>query len=83
MSGAVLRRALAALMAITFVSQGPSAQMQQPQQRGGTAQTDKVPPVNTGANPYRAILDWAKFSSEQRPWGGSNGVAIDRDGRSV
>jgi DNA-binding beta-propeller fold protein YncE/catechol 2,3-dioxygenase-like lactoylglutathione lyase family enzyme len=53
------------------------------QQRGGTPQTDKVPAVNTGANPYRVIRDWAKFTTEKRPWGGSNGVAIDRDGRSV
>jgi DNA-binding beta-propeller fold protein YncE len=60
----------------------PGALAQGPE-RGGTPQTDKVPPVNTGANPYRAILDWAKFRTESRPWGGSNGVAIDRDGRSV
>ena len=51
------------------------------QQRGGTAQTDQVPPVNSGLNPYRVIRDWAKI--EGRPWGGSNGVAIDRDGKSV
>src|SRR6185369_14851693 len=55
----------------------------QAQQRGGTVQTDKVQPVNTGANPYRVIRDWARLSTEQRPWGGSNGVAIDRDGKSV
>jgi DNA-binding beta-propeller fold protein YncE len=55
----------------------------QAQQRGGTPQTDRVPPVNTGANPYRVIRDWAQLSSEARPWGGSNGVAIDRDGKSV
>jgi len=53
------------------------------QQRGGTAQTDKVSPVNSGANPYRVIRDWARFEGESRPWGGSNGVAIDRDGKSV
>ena len=53
------------------------------QQRGGTPQTDAVQPVNSGANPYRVIRDWAQLSSEGRPWGGSNGVAIDRDGRSV
>lgn len=51
------------------------------QARGGTPQTDKVPPVNTGANPYRVIRDWAHI--EGRPWGGSNGVAIDIDGKSV
>src|SRR5438067_5014354 len=53
------------------------------QQRGGTVQTDKVQPVNSGANPYRVIRDWAQLNSEGRPWGGSNGVAIDRDGKSV
>jgi len=53
------------------------------QQRGGTAETDRVQPVNDGPNPYRVIRDWAQFTTEKRPWGGSNGVAIDRDGRSV
>jgi sugar lactone lactonase YvrE len=53
------------------------------QQRGGTPQTDKVQPVNTGANPYRVIRDWAQLTIDQRPWGGSNGVAIDRDGKTV
>src|ERR1051326_8449045 len=52
----------------------------QAQARGGTPQTDQVKPVNTGANPYRVIRDWAHI--EGRAWGGSNGVAIDRDGRS-
>ena len=55
----------------------------QAQQRGGTVQTDKAQPVNSGADPYRAIRDWATLSLEKRPWGGSNGVAIDRDGKSV
>src|SRR5688572_29148616 len=55
----------------------------QTQQRGGTAQTDKVQPVNSGANPYRVVRDWAQLDREARAWGGSNGVAIDRDGRSV
>jgi DNA-binding beta-propeller fold protein YncE len=53
------------------------------QQRGGTPQTDKVQPVNSGANPYRVIRDWAQLNLEGRPWGGSNGAAIDKDGRSV
>jgi hypothetical protein len=53
------------------------------QQRGGTAETDKVQPVNSGANPYRVIRDWAQLTLYKRPWGGSNGVAIDRDGKSV
>ena len=51
------------------------------QARGGTPQTDKVQPVNTGANPYRVIRDWARIDG--RAWGGSNGVAIDRDGKTV
>jgi len=55
----------------------------QGQQRGGTPQTDKVQPVNSGSNPYRVIRDWAQLNLEGRPWGGSNGVAIDRDGKTV
>jgi hypothetical protein len=51
------------------------------QARGGTPQTDKVQPVNIGSNPYRVIRDWAQVGG--RPWGGSNGVAIDRDGKTV
>lgn len=51
------------------------------QARGGTPQTDKVQPVNSGANPYRVIRDWAHI--EGRAWGGSNGVAVDRDGKTV
>jgi DNA-binding beta-propeller fold protein YncE len=51
------------------------------QARGGTPQTDKVAPVNSGANPYRVMRDWAHI--EGRAWGGSNGVAIDRDGKTV
>jgi DNA-binding beta-propeller fold protein YncE len=53
------------------------------QQRGGTPQTDKVQPVNSGANPYRVVRDWAQLDLEARPWGGSNGVAVDRDGATV
>ena len=52
-------------------------------QRGGTPATDAVQPVNSGPNPYRAIRDWARFTAEKREWGGSNGVAIDRDGRTI
>lgn len=51
------------------------------QERGGTAQTDQVQPVNSGTNPYRVLRNWAQI--EGRPWGGSNGVAIDPDGKSV
>ena len=49
----------------------------------GTAQNRPIPPVNSGANPYKVIRDWAKFGKETRPWGGSNGVAVDKDGKSV
>ena len=72
---------LAALIVVVWVAlQGTIVQTQQ---RGGTAQTDKVQPVNSGTNPYRVVRDWAQLNVEGRPWGGSNGVAIDRDGRSV
>src|SRR5438105_1280897 len=47
------------------------------------AQTQEIAPVNSGANPYRVIRDWAQLTIEKRPWGGSNGVAIDRDGKTV
>ena len=53
------------------------------QQRGGTPQTDKVQSVNNGPNPYRVVRDWAQLNLEARPWGGSNGVAVDGDGKSV
>jgi sugar lactone lactonase YvrE len=49
----------------------------------GQAQTQDIAPVNSGANPYRVIKDWAQLTVEKRPWGGSNGVAVDRDGKSV
>ncbi|MGB7217735.1 MAG: hypothetical protein WBD07_02905 [Vicinamibacterales bacterium] len=70
---------LAALIVITWVAfQGTTIQGQQ---RGGTPETDKIQPINSGANPYRVIRDWARI--EGRAWGGSNGVAIDRDGKTV
>ena len=69
-----------ALIVVVWIAlQGRSVQGQQ---RGGTPQTDRVQPVNSGANPYRVIRNWAQ-APEGREWGGSNGVAIDRDGRSV
>src|ERR1700756_5692057 len=49
----------------------------------GEAQTADIAPINSGANPYRVIRDWAQLTLEKRPWGGSNGVAIDRDGKTV
>ena len=74
---ALLRSAVAVagltLMAAQVVAAEPS----------GTPQTRSVPPVNTGADPYRVIRDWAQLTIEKRPWGGSNGVAIDRDGKTV
>lgn len=50
---------------------------------GGRVDAQEMQPVNSGANPYRTIRDWAQLNLEGRPWGGSNGVAIDRDGKSV
>ncbi len=50
---------------------------------GSQVQAEEVAPVNSGANPYHVIRDWAQLTMEKRPWGGSNGVAIDRDGKSV
>ena len=47
------------------------------------AQAQSIQPINSGANPYRVIQNWAQLTIENRPWGGSNGVAIDRDGKSV
>jgi DNA-binding beta-propeller fold protein YncE len=73
----------ACALAVAAAIAGPVSVSWAQQQRGGTPQTDAVPAVNTGANPYKVIRDWAQFGAETRPWGGSNGVAIDRDGRSV
>jgi DNA-binding beta-propeller fold protein YncE len=54
-------------------------------QRGGTPETDKVAPVNSapGRPPYRVMRDWAELTIERRPFGGTNNVAIDRDGKTV
>jgi len=81
MSASPFVRFLFTLPIVCVVLQGGRVQGQQ--QRGGTPQTDKVQPVNNGLNPYRVIRDWAQLTLESRPWGGSNGVAIDRDGKSV
>src|SRR6476646_4466503 len=51
--------------------------------QGDQAEAQDIAPVNSGANPYRAVRDWAQLTLEKRPWGGSNGVAIDRDGKTV
>jgi DNA-binding beta-propeller fold protein YncE len=53
------------------------------QQRGGTPRTDALTPINDGPNPYTVTRDWAQLTLEKRPWGGSNGVDIDRDGKTV
>ena len=76
----VVRLACAVAIVVCITAQCTSVQAQQ---RGGTAETEKVQPVNSGPNPYRVIRDWAQLTLEKRPWGGSNGVAIDRDGKSV
>src|SRR5712671_5052539 len=47
------------------------------------SQAQDIAPVNSGANPYTVVKDWAQLTIEKRPWGGSNGVAVDRDGKSV
>src|SRR5436190_18568023 len=76
----VLRLACAVAIVVCITTPRTSVQAQQ---RGGTAETEKVQPVNSGSNPYRVIRDWAQLTLEKRPWGGSNGVAIDRDGKTV
>jgi len=74
-----MRFSVTALLAACAALHGPSVQAQE---RGGTAQTDKVQAVNSGPNAYSVIRNWAQNPSG-RSWGGSNGVAIDRDGKSV
>ena len=76
----VVRLACALAVVICVTAQRARVQAQQ---RGGTAQSDAAQAVNSGANPYRVIRDWAQLTLEKRPWGGSNGVAVDRDGKSV
>ena len=44
--------------------------------------TQEQQPINSGANPYRKIRNWGMVP-EGRPWGAANGVAIDKDGKSV
>src|SRR6266508_6112296 len=81
MSISIVVRLACAVAIVVFISAQRTTVLAQ--QRGGTAETDKVQPVNSGANPYRVIRDWAQLTMEKLPWGGSNGVAIDRDGKSV
>ena len=56
----------ALMIVIWFALQATSVQAQQ---RGGTPQTDKVQPVNSGANPYRVIRDWAQSKSGEKAMG--------------
>ncbi len=79
-SGVARFRFTASMIVLWAAMQGTAVQAQQ---RGGTPQTDKVQPVNSGANPYQVMRDWAQLTLEKRTWGGSNGVAIDRDGKTV
>jgi DNA-binding beta-propeller fold protein YncE len=79
-SGFVRFCSMTAIAVIWVASEGTSLQTPQ---RGGTLETEKVKPVNSGANPYRVVRDWAQLNQEGRAWGGSNGVAIDRDGKTV
>ncbi len=81
MTISIVVRLACAMALVGFITAQPTGVLAQ--QRGGTAETDKVQTVNSGPNPYRVIRDWAQLTLEKRPWGGSNGVAIDRDGKSV
>jgi DNA-binding beta-propeller fold protein YncE len=78
------RAKLGMLLGLGALVVAPSAVLAQ-LQRGGTPATDRVTPVNSAPEPapYRAIRDWAELTIEQRPWGGTNNVAIDRDGKTV
>jgi hypothetical protein len=60
---------------------GANVQTQEVRAKAGAPGTD-IPPINTGANPYRKIRNFG-MEPEGRPWGAANGVAIDKDGKSV
>ena len=60
----VVRLTCAVAIVVCITAQRTSVQAQQP---GGTADTDKVQPVNSGPNPYRIIRDWAQLTLEKRP----------------
>ncbi len=54
-----MRSSLTALIILVWiVLHGASVQAQQ---RAGSPQADKAQPVNSGANPYRVIRDWAQL----------------------
>ena len=59
----VVRLACAVAIVVSITAQRTSVQAQQ---RGGTAETDKVQPVNSGANPYRVIRDWAQLNLDRK-----------------
>ena len=61
-----LRLACAVALAFFITAHRTSVQAQQ---RAGTAETEKIQPVNSGPNPYRVIRDWAQLTLEKRPWG--------------
>jgi DNA-binding beta-propeller fold protein YncE len=78
-------RSVLLLAALVLAVASSFAVLGQGLQRGGTPSTDKVRPVNGAPepSPYRIVRNWAELTIEQRPWGGTNNVAIDRDGRTV
>ncbi len=80
-----VERRFARLAACLLASALPLTGLAQGLQRGGTPETDKVPPVNSAPErpPYRVVRDWAELTIERRPFGGTNNVAIDRDGKTV
>ena len=55
----VVRLTCAVAIVVCITAQRTSVQAQQ---RGGTAETEKVQPVNSGPNPYRVIRDWADLA---------------------
>jgi len=79
MSMSAIAKVSAAAAVIVWVS----AQIGLAAEPSGTAENRSVKPVNSGAQPYKIIRDWGQLTLEKRPWGGSNGVAIDKDGKTV
>ncbi|HVY64115.1 MAG TPA: 6-bladed beta-propeller [Gammaproteobacteria bacterium] len=76
-------KTLCALLVLVLVAAAPLA-VAQPK-RGGTPTTDAVAPVNSAPETprYRVVRNWAELTIEQRPWGGTNNVDIDHDGKTV
>jgi DNA-binding beta-propeller fold protein YncE len=73
--------AVAVVLAATALQRGDAQGLQ----RGGTPETDRVQPVNDAPqpHPYRIVRDFAQLTREQRPWGGTNAVDVDRDGKTI